>query len=233
MGSQKVLAMIDNGRIRAGFGAIAMALSMVIAAPASFGAEMSVESAHLRPGSQGAIKIKGAVANESTFGWSVLIKLVPRDGAVGRLDFTPVTSRVTHRPTVSINQTANGQATISVNQRRPAQVDIRQQDDAWPGVGSFTTYDTRATDARDLNGAVDDNGTLVASPTTFDGVLAEFPVVASSNARGTWDVMLVTPAGSSGWEGIATTLTHGTITIGPREASRPKTDSLRKARGNR
>ena len=78
----------------------------------------------------------------------------------------------------------------------------------------FIIYDTTITGSGLLNGSWDDNGTGLPGPVTCSGDLSGFPVRASSDADGIWDVVLSTALGSSAWEGIATTLVEGTVTVG-------------------
>ena len=94
-----------------------------------------------------------------------------------------------------------------------APMDIQQVGDPWPGAGLFTAYDTDLAGGTNLNGAVDDDGNHVPTPVTFTGVLSAFPVAASEDAQGVWDVLLQTSLGDSGWEAITTTVVAGTITV--------------------
>jgi hypothetical protein len=144
-----------------------------------------------------------------------MLELVPRQGSRGSVSFTSVPAgHAQGRPSFVIHKTSKNEDAVRINQVRRAGVDIRQLEDAWPEVGSFTAFDTQQAGAPVLNGAVDDNGTFVAAPLTFSGGMASFPVKASPDARGVWDVTLRTSAGDSSWEGLETTLTGGTIAIG-------------------
>ncbi len=149
------------------------------------GAELSVVNGSVSPGSAGNVVVSGVLTAESTFGVTILVEIVPRAGNLGTVVFTPAP---------------------------PA--DIVQSGDPWPGAGTFTAFDTNTSGlSATLNGSVDDNGTFVPGPVTFSGPLTSFPVLASSNAAGIWDVLLTTSSGDSVWEGLATTLQAGTITV--------------------
>ena len=92
-------------------------------------------------------------------------------------------------------------------------MDIIEGEDPWPSVGAFSAFDTDSTASTMLNGVVSDNGTFLPAPLVFSGDLAEFPVIASADADGVWDVLLTTSQGASGWEGVTTGLTAGTLTV--------------------
>ena len=147
-------------------------------------AELAVSDLHMIPDSTADLIIWGSIAGQSTFGVTVQVEIVARGGARGAIRFTPAPP-----------------------------VDIEQIGDPWPGVGTFSAFDTDLTSSDTLNGSVDDNGTFVAEPTTFTGQLTAFPIVASADARGVWDVTLSTSQGDSSWEGIPTVLIPGTITV--------------------
>jgi hypothetical protein len=74
-----------------------------------------------------------------------------------------------------------------------------QLDEPWIGVGNFEPLDTDSTPSTSFNASLDDDGNFEPVPVTFSGQLAEFPVVASADASGTWDVFLATSAGDSRW----------------------------------
>ena len=145
---------------------------------------LSVGSIAMPPGGTAALMVSGDVQDRSTFGVTVLLELVPRAGALGTLEFTPAPP-----------------------------VDITQLGDPWPGVGSFSPFDTDTTASSTLNGGVDDNGTFVAGPLNYSGLLASYPIVASPDATGVWDVKFSTSAGDSSWEGLTTTLLQGTVDV--------------------
>ena len=148
------------------------------------GPSLTVNSISMPPGATGTVTVSGTISGESTFGVNILVELVPQAGTTGTLEFTP-----------------------------EPPVDITQIGDPWPGVGLFDPFDTGSTFSATLNGSVDDNGSLVPASVTFDGALSGFPVVASGDASGVWDVVLATSVGSSDWQGLATKLVAGTVTI--------------------
>lgn len=151
-------------------------------------ATLSASSLEIPFGGSGSVVVSGAIDGFDTFGVTLFVELVPRAGSSGALTFTPAPPN-----------------------------DITQADDPWPGAGTFNAFDTDATGSAVLNGSVDEDGSFVPRPVSFSGPLASFPVVASADAGGVWDVVLSTTAGDSGWAGeaVATTLTGGTITVNP------------------
>ena len=149
-------------------------------------ATLTVESLSLSRGSTANLLVSGQIAGLDTFGVNILVEILARTGNTGTVTFTP-----------------------------PPPVDVFQIEDAWPGFGTFTRFDTDSTGSSLLNGSVDDNGTFVPGPVAFSGQLAGLPVIASADAGGGWDVVLSTSAGDSSWEGVATTLNAGTITVAP------------------
>lgn len=140
----------------------------------------------VQPGGASTVVVRGTINGLSTFGVTVLAELVPRAGATGTVEFTP-----------------------------SPPVDVVQLGDPWPGAGTFSAFDTDGTGSATLNGTVDDNGSFVPGPVTFSGPLSRFPIQASAGADGVWDVLLSTSAGSSGWEGVATALLDGAVTVTP------------------
>lgn len=150
------------------------------------GAELSVSDVIMSPGMTANVVVSGNIAGESTYGVCVQLEIVPRAGATGTVEFTSAAS-----------------------------ADVVQLGDPWPGAGVFSAYDTDATESLILNGHLDDDGSFVAEPVIFSGALASFPVVASADAEGVWDVLLSTSAGDSNWEGLTTSLTAGTIVADP------------------
>ena len=159
----------------------------VMVATVAQGASLSVNSLSMPPGSTVTLTVSGDIAGESTFGVTILLEIVPAGGNTGTLEFTPALP-----------------------------VDITQLGDAWPGTGTFSGFDTdpAGTDSPTLNGVIDDSGASSA-PVTFSGLLAGFPIVASSDASGVWNLVLSTSAGDSSWEGLVTTLVAGTVTVSP------------------
>jgi len=150
------------------------------------GAELSVGSLTLAPGASAQVSVGGGISGEATFGVSILVELVPRPGNTGLVQFTS-----------------------------SPPVDIDQSGDPWPGAGTFTAFDTSKTGSLTLNGSIDDDGVFVPQPVTFAGALSSFPVMASPDANGIWDILLSTSAGDSSWEGLGTTLIPGTICVRP------------------
>lgn len=147
-------------------------------------ATLSVQSLTLTPGETGTVIVDGAVSEESTYGVTILLELVPQIGAVGTVSFTPAPP-----------------------------VDIGLAGTPWLLEGTFTPFDTDTTGSLTLNGSVIDDGEFVPAPVTYQGLLAAYPVIADANALGTWDVWLSTSVGGSSWEGISTTLEAGTVTV--------------------
>ena len=142
----------------------------------------------MQPGSLGSVRVSGQIDNESTFGVTILLEIVRRFDARGLVIFTPAVT--------------------------PQDYDIVQIGDAWPGMGGFTPFDTDLSGSFFLNGSIDDNGIFLPQPLTYSGPLTQFGVLASDDAKGVWDVRLVTSFGPSSWEGLSTTLIAGTITVG-------------------
>ena len=149
-------------------------------------AELSVNSMAMPPGTTVTLSVSGNIADEDTFGVTIMVEIVSQAGNTGTLEFTPAPP-----------------------------VDIVQLGDPWPWPfgGLFTAYDTDAIGSPLFNGSVDDNGEYEPLPVTYSGLLSGFPVIASANADGVWDVLLSTSMGDSSWEGLPTTLIAGTITV--------------------
>ena len=148
------------------------------------GAELTAHDLTMSPATIADVVVSGRVTQEETPGVTILLEIVPRAGATGTVWFTSAPP-----------------------------VDIEQLGDPWPGVGTFSPYDTDVTESDSMNGSVDDNGTYVPEETTFDGDLASYPVEASEDADGEWDVFLTTFIGDSNWEGLPTSLESGTISV--------------------
>ena len=147
-------------------------------------AELSVTSLVMPPDSTTTLVVSGNITGESTYGLTILVEIVPRTDHTGTLEFTP-----------------------------EPPVDIVQLGDPWPGAGTFSPYDTGITGSPLLNGSVDDDGTYIPAPVTYSGVLSCFPIVASADAHGVWDVVLFTSFDRSSWEALPTTLIAGTVTV--------------------
>lgn len=156
--------------------------------PAVDAAELSAGDVVMQPGTSSDVVVSGAINGESSFGVTILVELIPRAGTTGTLEFTSAP------PT-----------------------DVAQVGDPWPGAGTYGAFDTDQTGSVMLNGSVDDNGTFTQAPVTFSGAMSQFPIVASGDATGVWDVVLSTSAGDSLWEGgtVVTNLTSGTVTVLP------------------
>lgn len=150
-------------------------------------AVIAVEDLTLGAGGTNTLVISGGIAGDLTFGVTILVELVSRPGNIGSVSYTP-----------------------------SPPVDIAQLGDPWPGVGTFTTFDADSLGfSTTLNGSVDDNGTLTEAPITYNDLLSGFPLTASPDAGGVWDVFLNTSVGDSSWVNITTTLNNGTITVIP------------------
>jgi len=159
--------------------------AMLVVANAK-GAELSVGNVAVIPGGTQSVVVSGDIAGESTFGLTITLEIVPRSGNVGTVTFTAAPP-----------------------------VDILQLGDPWPGQGMFSAFDTDLAGSLLLNGSVDENGTYVPGPVVFSGPLTAFPIVASEDAAGVWDVTLSTSGDHSDWVWLITTLVPGTITVPP------------------
>ncbi len=180
----------------------------------AWAAEMSVGDVRMRANRTAGVVVSGSIDGESTFGWTIMLELTPREGNRGTVTFTPEPAgHPRKRPSLVIVKNSRGVDAVQIEQVHREGVDISQLRDVWLDIGTFTAYDTLEAGSDILNGAVDENGTFLPTPVSFSGALASFPVVASPNARGVWDVTLWTPAGESNWEGVETTLVGGTITV--------------------
>ena len=133
--------------------------------------------------------VRGSIIGLSTFGLMVILDIVPREGALGTVTFTPTAG------------------------------DVVQRGDPWPGAGMFNAFDTDSPGfSATLNGSVDDDGGFLVEPVTFTGPLTGFGIIASNDAVGVWDLMLTTTDKngehhSSAWTDLDTTLIHGTLRI--------------------
>ncbi len=147
-------------------------------------AELTAHNLNLMSGETSRVVVSGRIAGELTFGVNIMVEIVPRAGATGVVRFTPAPP-----------------------------VDIVQLGDPWPGLGVFNWFDTDVSYSEALNGSVDGDGIFIPTPVTFSGDLVMYPVEAGAGARGVWDLRLSTSVGDSFWDGLATTLTPGTLTV--------------------
>ena len=190
------------------------AAAILLATPYGSAAELSVGNVLVRPNGQSRIVVSGSIDNEPTFGVTIMLELVPRDGSIGTVEFTPVRTAIpAQRGSVSILVYGERPDEVRVRRHSASDVDVAQLGDAWPNQGTFSPFDTDQSTSRTLNGAVDDNGTFIPAPVVFQGALSVYPIRVSADARGTWDVTLSTSRGNSGWEGVSTVLHDATIII--------------------
>lgn len=159
-------------------------LALAMSAVVARGAALSVTSVNVLPGATDGIVVSGTIAGESTYGVVVMAEITPRPGNTGTVTFTLAPP-----------------------------VDVTQVTDVWPAAGMFTPLDTDASGSVALNGAVDDDGNFVPAPVSFNGALVRLPIIAGPDAAGVWDVSLTTSLGASAWEGLATVLVNGTVTV--------------------
>lgn len=150
---------------------------------------LSVDDLTLAGGQTGQIVVSGTITNTDAFGVSILVEIVSRSGNLGSVVFTSAPP-----------------------------VDIKQLGHPWPETGAFSPFDTNEPPFDGtLNATVHDDGRyLCDQPVSFSGPLSGFPVVASLDAIGVWDVHLSTRGGDSAWDcdtPLLTTLTSGTITV--------------------
>ena len=190
------------------------AVVVLLASSYCAAAELSVGNIMVRPNGNGRIVVSGSIDNESTFGVTIMLELVPRPGSVGTVEFTPVrTAAPQRRGSVSILGMTDRPDEVRVTRTAASDVDVAEIGDPWPDQGNFSPFDTDETKSPTLNGVVSDNGTFIAAPVAFQGTLSVHPIRVSPGARGIWDVTLATSRGSSGWEGIPTVLRDATIII--------------------
>lgn len=163
-----------------------VSLALLMVGAGAHAADLSVGNVTIVQGGMMNVIVSGNIAGESTIGVTIQLEIVPRAGAVGTVEFS------TAPPT-----------------------DIVQLGDPWPAAGTFSIFDTELTSSTTLNGVVDDNGSYDSLAVTFSGAMASFPVTASADADGEWDILLSTSEGASTWCGLATTLVSGTVTACP------------------
>ncbi|MHC4092741.1 MAG: choice-of-anchor Q domain-containing protein, partial [Planctomycetota bacterium] len=107
----------------------------------------------------------------------------------------------------------------------PGPADIVQLGHPWSTQGAIILFDADDIGFPTENFYSDSNTSFLNEPVTFSGPLASFPVVASSDASGVWDVFLssVNLALDSTWDAtptISTTRISGTITVSPFSSER-------------
>lgn len=134
--------------------------------------------------------VRGSIIGLSTFGVTILLEIVPREGTTGTVTYTPTPP-----------------------------VDIVQRGDPWPEGGRFDAFDTDAPwFSITLNGSWDDDGSFLGDPVTYSGPLTGFGITTSNDATGVWELMLTVTDQEgirvdSSWEELDTTLVHGTLRI--------------------
>lgn len=153
-------------------------------------ATISVSSITLAQNNTSQIVVFGSINGEAADGVTILVELIPQIGAVGMVTFSPAASTLDE--------------------------DILEISSPFAG-GSFDGLDTNDTFSLFKNGSTRDSG-ATPQPTIFDGALSMFPIVASVDALGVWDIKLriQSPSSASVWNpssSIITTLTEGTITV--------------------
>ena len=156
-------------------------------------AELSISSISMSPDTVDSLVLSSHIDGESTYAVTCLVEIIPRGGNTGTLVFTP-----------------------------EPPVDVVQLGDPWLGSGFFTAWDTLDTFSSTLNGSMMDDTFMVPAPVVYSGDLSGFPIVASADAEGVWDIALSTSLGDSSWEGVTTTLVAGTVLVVPE----PSTMSL-------
>jgi len=140
------------------------------------------------------VLVSGEMPGDDVFGVTILLSLRPHAGSAGTVVYTPAPP-----------------------------VDVAQRGDPWPGGGVYTAFDTDWPGfSGELNGSADDNGTFLPAPLVYSGPLSAFPVAASADANGVWEVRLCegpcqTIGDGSFWDGLRfalpTARRHGTVTI--------------------
>lgn len=188
-----------------------------LSATSSSAAELSLGNVHIRPNTEGRIIVSGSIDDETTFGLTIRIELVPRPGSVGTVEFTPVEAGVSgRRGTISIHHKTDSSDEVRVSSATASDMDVVQVGDPWPNQGTFSPFDTDRSGSPTLNGVVDDNGTFIPTAVVFSGVLSAHPFRAGAGASGVWDVTLSTSHGRSGWEAVSTVLSDAIIVVTPK-----------------
>lgn len=145
---------------------------------------LAVESVTAEPGEIVDVVVHGAINGEETFGVTIMLEILPREGSIGDVWFT-----------------------------LSPPSDIEQVGDPWVDVGVFSSYDTDLAFSDYMNGTVDDDGNYIPAPVWYEGPLSLFPIEVSEDASGVWDISLSTSEGDSNWEGVETILRSGTVVI--------------------
>jgi len=138
------------------------------------------------PDTSDSLVVSGHIDGEFTCGVTCLVEIIARAGNTGTLVFTP-----------------------------EPPVDVVQLGDPWLGSGIFTASDTLGTFSSTLNGSEQHNASMIPASLVYSGDLSGFPIVASADAGGVWDIALSTSSADSSWEGVGTTLVAGTVLVVP------------------
>lgn len=179
-------------------GAVDVTGSLGRASITVLGPMLSAADLVLPAGRTAEVWVSGEIAGQETIGVTLLVEIASRPGNTGTVEYTPAPP-----------------------------VDITQLGDPWPKTGSFTPFDTdRFSFSETFNGAIDGDGSFLGAPLTYAGLLSAFPIAASSDARGVWDIRLcrnscATEFERSSWNALAgpprTALRHGTLRIVDRQ----------------
>ncbi|NQU21931.1 MAG: PEP-CTERM sorting domain-containing protein [Candidatus Nealsonbacteria bacterium] len=148
-------------------------------------AELSIGSVIMAPDAVDMLIVSGHIDGESAPSVTCLLEIIPREGNIGILEFTAAPPG-----------------------------DVAQLGDPWLGSGAFVAWDTDESGSWAINGSLCDSG-LPPDSVVYSGELSSFPIVASADAEGIWDVTLSTSLGDSSWEGLTTTLVAGTVRVVP------------------
>lgn len=164
--------------------------ALLFIAGGTHAATISVSSMTMAQNNTSQIIVFGSITGEAADGVTIVVELIPQIGAVGTVAFTPAASVLDE--------------------------DISEFISPFAG-GSFDSLDTNDTFSLFRNGSTRDSGATPRT-TTFDGPLTIFPIEASMDALGVWDIKLQiqSPSTASVWNpssSIITTLIEGTITV--------------------
>jgi len=162
------------------------------AAFVNVGPNLRAVDVHMAAGGTAEVWVLGEITQLEIIGVTVLASIETRQGNAGTVNYTPAPP-----------------------------VDVAQRGDPWPETGTFSAFDTDTVLTDLLNGALDDNGTFLPEVLDYSGPLVSFPITASSDATGTWDIRLCEdPCGTedgSFWNsvpsGIPTARRHGIVRI--------------------